>query len=79
MILGVITSSGGNPPEALPGHQVTGFLREYFADCEGSAADDDPEVRWLLEAASEPEITLVGTDDFGQVPDALPPGRPDIG
>ena len=22
----------------------------------------------LLEAASEPEITLVGTDDFGQVP-----------
>jgi GNAT superfamily N-acetyltransferase len=79
MILGVIPSGGGNPPESLPGHQVTAFLREYFADCEGDAADDEPEVRWLLEAASEPEITLVSTDDFGQVPDALPPGRPDIG
>jgi GNAT superfamily N-acetyltransferase len=79
MILGVIPAGGGNPPETLPGHQVTAFLREYFADCEGSAAGDDPEVRWLLEAASEPEITLVGTDDFGQVPDALPPGRVDFG
>jgi hypothetical protein len=36
-------------------------------------ANDDPEVRWLLDAASEPQITLVGTDEFGQVPDALPP------
>jgi GNAT superfamily N-acetyltransferase len=79
MILGVIPSVGGTLPQTLPGHQVTAFLREYFADCEGNAASDDPEVRWLLEAASESEITLVGTEDFGRVPDALPPEGADNG
>ena len=79
MILGVIPPDGGTAPQTLPGHQVTAFLREYFADCEGSAAQDDPEVRWLLEAADEPQITLVGTEEFGRVPDTLPPGIADIG
>lgn len=74
MILGVIPPDGSTPPLTIPGDQVTAFLREYFEACEGSMANDDPEVRWLLDAASEPQITLVGTDEFEQVPDALPPG-----
>lgn len=74
MILGVIPPDGVTPPEAVPGHQVTAFLEEYFSLCEGDAAHDDPEVRWLLDAANRPEITLVSTKEFTRVPDALPPG-----
>jgi GNAT superfamily N-acetyltransferase len=75
LILGVIPPNGGTPPQAIPGDRVTAFLREYFADSEGSPADDDPEVRWLLDAASEPQITLVSTEEFERVPDGLPPER----
>jgi GNAT superfamily N-acetyltransferase len=74
MILGIIPADGVTPPQTVSGDQVTAFLREYFEACEGSAADDDPEVRWLLDAASEPQITLVGTAEFEWVPDGLPPG-----
>jgi len=74
MILGVIPPDGSTPPQTIPGHQVTAFLREYFEVCEGDAAPDDPEVRWLLDAAASPEIALVSTDDFSQVPDTSPPG-----
>ena len=73
MILGVIPPDGGTPPQTAPGAQVAAFLREYFGDCEGSAAGDDPDVRWLLDAASAAQITLVGTDEYEKVPDALPP------
>jgi GNAT superfamily N-acetyltransferase len=75
LILGVIPPNGGTPPQAIPGDRVTAFLREYFEDCEGVPADDDPEVRWLLDAASEPQITLVSTEEFARVPDGLPPER----
>jgi GNAT superfamily N-acetyltransferase len=73
MILGVIPPDGGTAPRTIPGHQVSAFLREYFDACEGNAADNDPEVRWLLDAASEPQITLVGAEEFQRVPDSLPP------
>jgi GNAT superfamily N-acetyltransferase len=73
MILGVIPPDG-QTPQAIPGAQVAAFLLEYFEACEGSTAGDDPAVRWLLDAAGEAQITLVGTDEFERVPDALPPG-----
>jgi GNAT superfamily N-acetyltransferase len=74
MMLGVIPPDEVTPSQTMPGHQVTAFLEEYFGLCEGGAARDDPEVLWLLDAASRPEITLVSTEEFSQVPDALPPG-----
>jgi GNAT superfamily N-acetyltransferase len=76
LILGVILPDRGTPPQAVPGDRVTAFLREYFEASEGSTADDDPEVRWLLDAASEPQITLVSTEEFERVSEGLPPGRP---
>jgi GNAT superfamily N-acetyltransferase len=74
MFLGVIPPDGATPPASVPARQVTAFLREYFAACEGPAALDDPEVQWLLRAAGEVgEIPAVNPAAYATVPDTTPP------
>jgi hypothetical protein len=75
LFLGVIAPAGTPPPTAMPATQVVEFLCEYFEVCEGSEALDEAEVRWLLDAIGEhAEIGLVGTDEYGGLPDLDPPG-----
>jgi GNAT superfamily N-acetyltransferase len=75
MFLGVITPGGAVAPATMPASEVAGFLREYFAVCEGSQALDDPAVQWLLDAAAAAgEIGLVGVEEYAGLPDAAPPG-----
>jgi GNAT superfamily N-acetyltransferase len=76
MFLAALPALGFRLPQAMPASQVSAFLREYFEACEGGAADDDAEVRWLLGSVHGPEIALVGVDQAAQVPDLSPPGRP---
>jgi GNAT superfamily N-acetyltransferase len=72
--LGIIPPDG-TAPATMPASQVTEFLREYFEICEGIEALDDPEVRWLLDAVGEqPEIRVVGTDEYAGLPDSVPCG-----
>jgi len=75
MLLGVIPPDGATLPGTMPASKVTAFLREYFVACEGPSALDDPEVRWLLDAAGQQEdIALVGTEEYNRAPDPGPPG-----
>ena len=52
---------------ALPGPPVRAFLTDWLAACEGAVADDAA-TRRLLDAASGPEVALVGLDALGQLP-----------
>jgi GNAT superfamily N-acetyltransferase len=75
MLLAVLPPKGVRLPAAMPAERVGAFLSEYFQACEGKDALDDAEVQWLLDASRGPEITLVGVEEVGLIPDANPPQR----
>jgi GNAT superfamily N-acetyltransferase len=64
MFLGVIPSAGATLPRSVPTARVSAFLREYFADSEGSVSDGDAELGRLLDACRGPDLELVRTEDF---------------
>lgn len=73
LFLGVIPPDGAAPPTAMPASEVTGFLKEYFEVCEGSGMHNDPEFRWLLDAAVGQDISLVTVGEYNELPDMSPP------
>ncbi len=75
LFLGVVPPDGEVSPTAMSTSVVTGFLKEYFEVCEGSAVLNDPEFRWLLDAAGgQQEISLVTVGEYNGLPDLGPPG-----
>jgi hypothetical protein len=67
----------GSPPEptSAEGARVRAFLAEYFADCEGEGALEDPQVRWLLSCYND-DIELASLSELSRVPDPdVPAGR----
>lgn len=68
MLLGVIPPAGATLPASIPARRVSAFLREYFAECEGDAIDDDVEFLGLMDACRGPDIDLVGTTDVSGIP-----------
>jgi len=73
LFLGVVPAEGVAPPTTMPASTVTGFLKDYFEVCEGSETLNDPEFRWLLEAADgQEEISLVTVGEYSGLPDVGP-------
>jgi GNAT superfamily N-acetyltransferase len=74
LFLGVVPPEGVAPPTTMPASTVTEFLKEYFEVCEGSATLNDPEFRWLLQAAEgQEEISLVTVGEYSGLTDVGPP------
>jgi GNAT superfamily N-acetyltransferase len=74
MILGKLASPGEDDEQTADGKRLHEFLVEYFTDCEGEAALDDPEVQWLLAFYEKDDLDLVPVTEVDCVPD--PPSEP---
>jgi predicted N-acetyltransferase YhbS len=68
MFLGVIPPAGVPLPDTVPSAPVRAFLREYFADCEGSVTGQDAEFTRLIDACGDAGVRLVRTEDFAMIP-----------